>query len=179
MKQYLSFTTCWLMRISFVRGGGRYVDDPEVSNTGGIEGKDSKSNVAVSKTSTQRKPGWIVSCLGLRQTRPSVIPPYGKALLSHLSRSQLRSASPICFSTSAASSGVALGRMPGSVKLVLRREMTTNTKSITPTTGMKTVRCSTRKGQLEERGGGATTSLKDPKNPTYSVSRAHVAIDIQ
>lgn len=31
VKQYLSFTTCWLMRISFVRGGGRYVEDPEVS----------------------------------------------------------------------------------------------------------------------------------------------------
>lgn len=31
VKQYLSFTTCWLMRTSLVRGGGRYVDDPEVS----------------------------------------------------------------------------------------------------------------------------------------------------
>lgn len=49
---------------------------------------------------------------------------------------------------SAASSGVALGRMPGSVKLVLSREMTTNTKSTPPITGMKTVRCSTRNGQL-------------------------------
>lgn len=31
VKQYLSFTTCWLMRTSLVLGGGRYEDDPEVS----------------------------------------------------------------------------------------------------------------------------------------------------
>lgn len=55
---------------------------------------------------------------------------------------------PICFSMSAASSGVALGKIPGSVKLVLSREMITNTKSTPPITGMKTVRCSTRNGQL-------------------------------
>lgn len=88
---------------------------------------------------------------GLSQTRPAVIPPYGKALLPHLSHSEYAFpsfASPICFSMSAASSGVALGRMPGSVKLVLSREMTTNTKSTAPITGMKTVRCSTRNGQL-------------------------------
>lgn len=49
---------------------------------------------------------------------------------------------------SAASSGVALGKIPGSVKLVLSREMITNTKSTPPITGMKRVRCSTRNGQL-------------------------------
>jgi len=49
---------------------------------------------------------------------------------------------------SAASSGVALGRMPGSVKLVLSREVTANKKRTAPITGIKTVRCSTRKGQL-------------------------------
>lgn len=49
---------------------------------------------------------------------------------------------------SAASSGVALGKIPGSVKLVLSREMITNTNSTPPITGMKTVRCSTRNGQL-------------------------------
>ncbi|PWA33719.1 hypothetical protein CCH79_00007533, partial [Gambusia affinis] len=68
VKQYLSFTTCWLMRISLVRGGGRYVEDPEVS---------------VNKRS---------------------------------------------------SSAVALGKMPGSVKLVLSREATTNKKSTPPIT---------------------------------------------
>lgn len=49
---------------------------------------------------------------------------------------------------SAASSVVALGKMPGSVKLVLSRERTTNTKSTPPITGIKTVKCSTRNGQL-------------------------------
>lgn len=49
---------------------------------------------------------------------------------------------------SAASSGVALGRMPGSVKLVWSRVMTTNTKRPPPITGIQLVRCLTRKGQL-------------------------------
>lgn len=64
-------------------------------------------------------------------------------------RIHLTERSPICFSMSAASSGVALGRMPGSEKLVCRREMTTKTKRTPPITGMQPVRCSTRKGQLE------------------------------
>lgn len=85
------------MRISLVRGGGRYVEDPEVS---------------------------------------------------------------ICFSTSAASSGVALGKMPGSVKLVLSSEMTTNTKSTPPITGMKTVRCSTRKGQSNAKKRPHVTTIR-------------------
>lgn len=55
---------------------------------------------------------------------------------------------PICFSMSAASSGVALGKIPGSVKLVLSREMITKTNSTAPITGMKMVRCCTRNGQL-------------------------------
>lgn len=81
-------------------------------------------------------------------------PPYGKALLLHLSHSEYavpRCPLPICFSMSAASSGVALGRMPGSVKLVLNKEITTNTKSTPPITGMKTVRWSTRNGQLKKK----------------------------
>lgn len=49
---------------------------------------------------------------------------------------------------SAASSGVALGKIPGSVKLVLSREMITKTNSTAPITGMKMVRCCTRNGQL-------------------------------
>lgn len=52
---------------------------------------------------------------------------------------------------SAASSGVALGRMPGSEKLVWSRVMTTNTKRPPPITGMQLVRCFTRKGQLQTR----------------------------
>lgn len=77
-------------------------------------------------------------------------PTWQKAPSSHLSLSKRPPEfhSPICFSTSAASSAVALGRMPGSVKLVLSREKTTNTNSNPPITGMNTVRCSTRNGQL-------------------------------
>lgn len=47
---------------------------------------------------------------------------------------------PICFSMSAASSGSVLGRIPGSVKLVCSREVTTNTNNTPPITGMQTVR---------------------------------------
>lgn len=82
---------------------------------------------------------------------PDDIPPHGKKKLLCPSVPSKRPPgfhSPICFSTSAASSAVALGRMPGSVKLVLSREKTTNTNSKEPITGMNTVRCSTRKGQL-------------------------------
>ena len=35
VKQYFSLTTCWLIRISLVRGGGRYVEEPLVSLTRG------------------------------------------------------------------------------------------------------------------------------------------------
>lgn len=77
----------------------------------------------------------------------SGVPPYGQASPPHLSDLACRTV-PICFSMSAASSAVARGKMPGSVKLVLSRETITNTKSTPPITGMKTVRCSTRKGQL-------------------------------
>lgn len=77
--------------------------------------------------------------------------PYGEALSPHLFPTWCGtegSALPICFSMSAASSGVALGKMPGSVKLVLSREVTTNKERTPPITGIKTVRCVTRKGQL-------------------------------
>lgn len=49
---------------------------------------------------------------------------------------------------SAASSGVALGRIPGSLKLVWSRVITTKTKRAPPMTGMQPVRCFTRNGQL-------------------------------
>lgn len=58
------------------------------------------------------------------------------------------SISPICLSTLAASSSVALGRMPGSLKLVWSSVMKTKTKSTAPMTGTQLLRCLTRKGQL-------------------------------
>lgn len=59
--------------------------------------------------------------------------------------------SPICFSSSAASSGVARGRIPGSLKLVRSRVSSTNRKRTPPMAGMQPVRCWTRKGQLGHR----------------------------
>lgn len=71
---------------------------------------------------------------------------------------------------SAASSAVALGKMPGSVKLVLSRERTTNTKSTPPITGIKTVKCSTRNGQLL---GGNTVLLNTAKKNKARHSQSH------
>lgn len=55
---------------------------------------------------------------------------------------------PICLSRSAASSGVALGSTPGSVKLVLRSVPITNINRTPPMTGITGVNCSARNGQL-------------------------------
>ncbi|MGH0192414.1 UNVERIFIED_CONTAM: hypothetical protein FKN15_012183 [Acipenser sinensis] len=57
----------------------------------------------------------------------------------------------MCFSTSAASSGVALGSIPGSLKLVCSKEITTKKKRTAPITGMVLVKCSTRNGQLRKQ----------------------------
>lgn len=58
---------------------------------------------------------------------------------------------PICLSRSAASSGVALGRTPGSLKLVLRSVPSTKIKSTPPMTGITGVSCCARYGQLEKQ----------------------------
>lgn len=80
------------------------------------------------------------------------IPLLGRTVSSNASFwPQRRQNLPICFSMSAASSGVALGRMPGSVKLVCSRVMTTNTKRTPAMAGMQLVRCLTRKGQLRQK----------------------------
>lgn len=65
---------------------------------------------------------------------------------------------PICLSRSAASSGVARGRTPGSLKLVRSRVPITKKNSMPPTTGMAGVIFTARYGQLptgwEGRKGG-------------------------
>lgn len=71
---------------------------------------------------------------------------------------------------SAASSAVALGRMPGSLKLVCSSVMTTNTKRAPPMTGMQPVRCLTRKGQLR-KGQDATFTFKSPQQQLVSSDR--------
>lgn len=58
---------------------------------------------------------------------------------------------PICLSRSAASSGVALGRTPGSLKLVLRSVPSTKINSTPPMTGITGVSCRARYGQLEKQ----------------------------
>jgi hypothetical protein len=59
--------------------------------------------------------------------------------------------SPICFSISAASSGVGLGMIPGSLKAVRRSVATTNKKSGTPTTGRAGLNSRAKYGQLQKR----------------------------
>jgi hypothetical protein len=61
---------------------------------------------------------------------------------------------PICLSRSAASSGVARGRTPGSLKLVRSRVPITKKNRMPPTTGMAGVIFTARYGQLPIGGGG-------------------------
>jgi len=56
---------------------------------------------------------------------------------------------PICFSIYAASSGVALGMTPGSLKLVRRKVDITNINIRPPTIGMAGVIRTAKNGQLE------------------------------
>ena len=57
--------------------------------------------------------------------------------------------SPICLSTSAASSGVARGMIPGSVKLVRNSDINTKKKRIAATTGIAGEMCFVKYGQLD------------------------------
>lgn len=58
---------------------------------------------------------------------------------------------PICFSIYAASSGVALGITPGSLKLVRNKADITNINNKAPITGIAGVTCSAKYGQLEKK----------------------------
>ena len=62
-----------------------------------------------------------------------------------------RYALPICFSMSAASSGVALGMTPGSEKLVRNRVAMTKANRNAPTTGIAGVICTAKNGQLKNK----------------------------
>lgn len=71
---------------------------------------------------------------------------------------------PICLSRSAASSGVARGRTPGSLKLVRSRVPITKKNRMPPTTGMAGVIFTARYGQLPtgwEGGRGGEKEKKD------------------
>lgn len=68
---------------------------------------------------------------------------------------------PICFSMYAASSGVALGITPGSLKLVRRREDMTKMNNRPPITGIAGVNLTAKNGQLKLR----EKLIK--KNPKY------------
>lgn len=57
---------------------------------------------------------------------------------------------PICLSTSAASSGVARGRTPGSLKLARSSMTITKRKSTPPMAGMAGLKLEARNGQLDE-----------------------------
>lgn len=62
----------------------------------------------------------------------------------------LKSNSPICFSTYAASSEVALGIIPGSDRLVLSKEDMVNKNKNTPTMGIAIVTFSAKYLQLKK-----------------------------
>lgn len=57
---------------------------------------------------------------------------------------------PICLSTSAASSGVARGRTPGSLKLARSSMTITKAKSTPPIAGIAGLKLEARNGQLDE-----------------------------
>ena len=63
---------------------------------------------------------------------------------------------PICLSISAASSGVARGMTPGSLKLVLNKVAITNMNSKTPTSGIANVISLARYTQLKRENNGYT-----------------------
>ena len=67
---------------------------------------------------------------------------------------------PICFSMSAASSGVARGMTPGSEKLVRNKVAMTKANRNAPTTGIAGVICTAKNGQLK-----ATNRKKKPSSP--------------
>lgn len=69
---------------------------------------------------------------------------------------------PICLSRSAASSGVARGRTPGSLKLVRSRVPITKKKRIPPIAGIAGVIFSDKYGQLKEKGKRQNNMLRPP-----------------
>lgn len=71
---------------------------------------------------------------------------------------------PICLSRSAASSGVARGRTPGSLKLVRSRVPITKKNRMPPTTGMAGVIFTARYGQLPTGWAGRRGGEKERKD---------------
>lgn len=71
---------------------------------------------------------------------------------------------PICLSRSAASSGVARGRTPGSLKLVRSRVPITKKNRMPPTTGMAGVSFTARYGQLPTGWAGRRGGEKERKD---------------
>lgn len=98
---------------------------------------------------------WLLAILHASQRpaplpeHPSLSPALELALVREWPKAKSRaSVLPICLSRSAASSGVARGRTPGSLKLVRSRVPITKKNRMPPTTGMAGVIFSARYRQL-------------------------------
>ena len=78
---------------------------------------------------------------------------------------------PICLSMSAASSGVARGITPGSLKLVLNNVAMTNINNSTPTSGIANVISLARYTQLKIKREVTTALLMDSDFTCFSGSR--------
>lgn len=83
---------------------------------------------------------------------------------------------PICLSRSAASSGVARGRTPGSLKLVRSRVPITKKKRMPPTTGMAGVIFTARYGQLPTGWKGGWEGEGEKKGNIMSVINSEWSI---
>lgn len=122
---------------------------------------------------TSRTPPWFratvqcPSCTGTWACPPTwQLSPSGKGPKAKGSPSRL----PICRSRSAASSGVARGRTPGSLKLVRSRVPITKKKRMPPTTGMAGVIFTARYGQLPTGWKGQEGKRGGGKERKYNVS---------
>lgn len=88
-----------------------------------------------------------------------------------------RSSSPIRFSRSAASLGVALGRIPGSLKLVWSRQLMTKKKRTAAMMGMARVRWLARKGQLRKKKKAALKTIPTELAISYHTTNYHRGVD--
>lgn len=88
-----------------------------------------------------------------------------------------RRSSPIRFSRSAASLGVALGRIPGSLKLVWSRQLMTKKKRTAAMMGMAKVRWLARKGQLRREKKAALPTIPTELAISYHTRNYHGGVD--
>lgn len=128
VKQYLSLTGWPRTRISCVLGGGLCVGE-----------------LALFGTKTKKDDNYFIDI----QYYVMEVKFECQQLYNSWSKEKINQ--PICFSIYAASSGVALGITPGSLKLVLNNVDITNRNIRAPTTGIAGVMRAAKNGQLKRQ----------------------------